>query len=113
MFKIRAALAAAALLCASSISDATPLAFTQTAVTCGTSSTTLLAAGSAAFFVRVHLPSNAANPVWINWSGAAATESQPSEDVQPGGTVPWVQFQPSQAISCVATAATSIVIEYR
>jgi hypothetical protein len=84
MFKIRAALAVAALLCAPFNAHAQPLAFTQTAITCGTTSTTVLAAGAASFFVRVHLPSKAANPFFVNLSGSAATESQPSEDLAPG-----------------------------
>jgi hypothetical protein len=108
---IRAALAAAALSFAPSITNSQPLAFNQQTVTCGTSSTTVLAAGSVAFFVRVHVPGNSANGVFVNWAGAAATTSQ--EDIAPGGTVEWIIYSPSQAISCIASAATSIVVESR
>jgi hypothetical protein len=113
MFRFtRAALAAAALSFAP-FAHAQPLAFQQQAITCGTTSTTVLAAGAASFFVRIHVPSNAANGIFVNWAGAAATTSQPSEDIAPGGTVAWIQFAPSQAISCIASAATAVVVESR
>jgi hypothetical protein len=108
---IRAALAVAALLCAPFAAHAQPLAFNQTTAVCGTSSTTLLAAGSAAFFIRIHVPGNAANGVFVNWSGAAATTS--NEDIAAGQSVSWIIYSPSAAISCIASAATSIVVESR
>ena len=92
-------------------------AITQTTVTCGSSSTAVLSANTAAAFIVVHVPTGASNPVWFNFAGAAAVAAPPSEDVAAGGTKLWSAastFLPTAAISCiVSTGSQAITVEYK
>jgi hypothetical protein len=89
---------------------------TQSSVSCGTGSTTLLAAGTARAFLRVVVPNAAANSVWFNWSGAAAVAAPPSDEIKAGGTIVWEYasgFIPTGLITCIASAATTVTIVYK
>src|SRR5271165_947278 len=89
---------------------------TQTAVTCGTSSSTVLAAASAATSESFHLAASAANPVWLNFAGAAATTAAPTFDLQPGQTIVYTAvggLLPTSAVTCIATASTAVTEIYK
>jgi hypothetical protein len=86
------------------------------AVTVGTGSGVLLAAGAAAKFITVSVPATAANGVWVNWAAGAATMAPPSEYLAPGAVRSWYAFAgylPTQAINAIATASTSITVVYK
>lgn len=90
---------------------------TQVTVTVGTASTLLLAAGTATSFIKVSVPLASANLVWINWTGVPAVTASPSEDLSPGTKVVWSStgggFLPTSNITCIASAATPITLEYK
>lgn len=89
---------------------------TQTSVTCGTSSTTLLTASSASAFITVKVPAAASVPVWFNWTGSAAVAAPPSQDVPVGGEIVWSTasgFLPTSAVTCLATSATTVSLLYK
>jgi hypothetical protein len=90
---------------------------TQTSVSCGNTSTTLLAAAAASKFISVKVPSTAANIVWFNWTGAAAVTAAPSEDIGIGQKVTWTAgqdgFLPTAQINCIASSATTVTVEYQ
>lgn len=107
-----------AFLCAPAVAQVPPIGpgVKQISVSCGTSSTTLLAAGSAQSFVRVHVPTGATASVWVRWDGATATAAAPAEDIPAGGTVAWYgqsQFLPTSLMTCIASSAQTVVVEYR
>jgi hypothetical protein len=84
---------------------------TQTTGTCGTTSGTILAAASATTSETFHLASTAANPVWLNFAGATATQAAPNFDLQPGGSITFTAsggLLPTSAITCIASASTSV-----
>jgi hypothetical protein len=88
---------------------------TQIAVTCGTSSTLALAAGTVTKFLRVTVPSSAAGDVFFNWAGATATASPPSDPVAKGTTTTWspaLGYLPTSAVNCIAAASTAVTITY-
>lgn len=77
-------------------------------VACGTSSTTLLTAGSATAFIAVKLPATAAGPVWFNWAGTAAVAAAPSVDVSAGAEIVWSSangFLPTAQVNCIASGS--------
>lgn len=88
---------------------------TQTSVSCGTSSTTLLAASTATTFVTVKVPAGSTVPVWVNWAGSAAVAAAPSLDIPSGGSVSWsaVNYVPTSQINCLATTATTVTLIYK
>ena len=96
------------------VSSGTP---TETSVTCGTTSTTLLAASTATQFITYQIPPTAANAVWFNVAGAAATTASPSEGYNPGGQKTWSRGQdgylPTSQINCIATASTVVTLTYK
>jgi hypothetical protein len=89
----------------------------QVSVTCGASSTALLAASTATVFLKVHVPATAANIVWINWAGVAAVAAAPSESISPGGSVNWTNgpagYLPTSAVYCIAAASVTVTVEYK
>jgi hypothetical protein len=88
----------------------------QITVSCGTGSTTLLAAGAATRFVFVKVPSTATGPVWVNWTGVAAVVTPPSQDIGPGVSMTWsptTGFLPTSAINCIAGAASQVTVIYK
>ena len=92
-------------------------AITQTSVSCGNTTTTLLAASTATKFISVKVPSNAANIVWFNWAGVSAVTAPPSEDVGIGAKITWTAgqdgFLPTSQINCIASSATTVTLEYQ
>lgn len=89
---------------------------TQASVTCGTGSTTLLAAGAAAQFLTIKVPSTAANPVWFRFDGSAATTSSPSLDLTAGQSMTWGTasgFLPTALDTCIASAPTVVTLIYK
>jgi len=89
---------------------------TQTSVSCTTSSSTILAANSATQSESFHLAATAANAVWLNFAGATAVQAAPSFDLQPGQTITWSVsggLLPVSAITCIASASTSVTEMYK
>lgn len=90
---------------------------TQTSISCGTSSTTVLAANAAASFVIIRNPTTATITVWINVAGAAATAAAPSIDLAPGSEADFSagndSFLPTSAINCIATTASTLTVVYK
>ena len=89
---------------------------TQTNVSCTTSSSTILAANSATQSESFHLAATAANAVWLNFAGATAVQAAPSFDLQPGQTITWSVsggLLPVSAITCIASASTSVTEMYK
>lgn len=90
---------------------------TQTSVSCGTSSTSLLAASTATKFISIRNPTTATVTVWINIAGAAATSAAPSIDLPPGGEADYFasenSFLPTSAITCIAASAQTVTLVYK
>jgi len=86
---------------------------TQTSVSCGTGSTTLLAAAAATQFILIKVPSTATVPVWFNFAGAAAVAAAPSVDLSHDASINWTSFVPTAQINCLATSATTVTIVYK
>lgn len=85
---------------------------TQTTITCGTGSTTLLAASAATAFISVQVPPGAASPVWFNFAGTSAVTAPPSLQVPIGGQINWstaTGFLPTSQATCVASGSPVIV----
>ena len=98
-----------------SVNSGTP---TQTTATCGTSSGTLLAASSASSFASFNLALTAANPVFLNFAGGTASTSTSGSSfaLQPGQTVSWslaAGYLPTSAVTCIASASTTVVEVYK
>lgn len=90
---------------------------TQTSVSCGTSTTTLLAAGAATIFLSISSPTSNTNRVWINVAGVAAVAAAPSRDLPPGFEAYFSSsnesFLPTSQINCIAeTGATTLTLIY-
>lgn len=83
------------------------------ATTCGTSSSTVLAAGAASYYVTIRNPSTNTTTVWVNPTGAAATLAPPSRDLVPGTELDYSLngFLPTSAITCIASSSTAIIVE--
>ena len=86
---------------------------TQATVSCGTGSTTLLAAAAASQFILIKVPAAASVPVWFNFAGAAAAAASPSVDLAAGASISWTAFVPTAQINCLATSATSVTVVYK
>lgn len=88
---------------------------TQTNVTVGTGSTTVLAASTAANFIKFCVASSAANGVWVRWDGGTATAAAPSEYMPPGQCDTWVKstgFLPSSQINAIGSASVATTLIY-
>lgn len=89
-----------------------PGTLTQTSATCGTSSGTILAASTALSSETFQLPYNAANGVWLNFTGGTATQALPSIYIGPGGsysvtlTIAGIPSPP--AVTCIAATSTAV-----
>ena len=86
----------------------------ETSVSCGTGSTTLLAASTATQFIMVKVPQGG-NTVWINFAGSAAVQAAPSVDLTGGASIIWgaTTYLPTAQINCIASAATSVTLMYK
>ena len=85
----------------------------QTAVSVGVTSTTVLTAAGATSFVKLCLAQSAANGIWVNWAGAAAVAAAPSEYMGPGQCDTWVKstgYLPTSQINAIASAAVSVTL---
>ena len=85
----------------------------QTAVSVGVTSTTVLAAAGATSFLKLCLAQSAANGIWVNWAGAAAVAAAPSEYMAPGQCDTWVKstgYLPTSQINAIASAAVSVTL---
>lgn len=86
-------------------------ALTQATGTCTTTSSTIVSANSATSSMAFFLPSTAANVVWLNFNGVAATAALPNYPLMPGASITFTIAQgllPTSAVTCIATAATSV-----
>ena len=86
---------------------------TQSSVTCGASSGSLLAAGAASKFIVVATPTTGG--IWVNWTGAAAVTAPPSEHVVSGAVKVWSPVVPQSAATCISDNGSSVTVtmEYR
>ena len=86
---------------------------TQSAITCGATSGTLLPANAASKFIVVATPSTGG--IWINWTGAAAVTAPPSEHVVSGAVKVWSPVVPQSAATCISDTGGSVTVtvEYR
>ena len=85
----------------------------QTAVSVGITSTTVLAAAGATSFVKLCLAQSAANGIWVNWAGAAAVAAAPAEFMSPGQCDTWVKstgYLPTSQINAIASSAVSVTL---
>lgn len=90
---------------------------TQTSISCGTSSTTLLAASTATVFVSIRNPTTSTQTVWINITGAAAVAAAPSIDLAPGSEADYFMgensFLPTALLTCIASTASTVTLVYK
>jgi hypothetical protein len=99
-----------------SVTTATPPAtwagaLTQTTGSCTTSSSTIITANAATTSMTLFLPSTAANGVWVEFNGVAATAALPSFNLLPGASITFTLaggLLPTSAVTCIATATTSV-----
>ena len=85
----------------------------QTAVSVGVTSTTVLAAAGATSFLKLCLAQSAANGIWVNWAGAAAVAAAPAEYMAPGQCDTWVKssgYLPTSQLNAIASAAVSVTL---
>jgi len=87
---------------------------TETSVSCGTSSTTLLAANAATKFILIKIPASAANAVWFSYATTAVT-APPSFDMAAGSAISWSTsgFLPTGTITCIGTGAVTVTVVYQ
>lgn len=88
---------------------------TQTSVSVGTSSALLLAASAATSFLKVSVPLNAANGIWVRWDNGVATQAPAAEYIAPGASASWVKstgFLPTSQINAIASAAVAVTLIY-
>lgn len=88
---------------------------TQSSISVGTGSTTVLAASTATSFIKLCVALGAANGIWVRWDGAAATAATPAEYIPPGQCDSWVKstgFLPTSQINAIGTAAVSASLIY-
>jgi len=86
---------------------------TMTSVSVGTSSAQLVAAAAFANFLKVCVPSTAANGIWVRWDGGTATQASPAEYMPPGQCDSWVKstgFLPTGTINAIASAAVAVSV---
>lgn len=85
---------------------------TETSISCGTSSTTLLAASTATTFILIQSPNG---DVWVDFSGNTAVLLPPSIKVSAGGSFLWspTTFLPTTQINCKAASATTVTLMYK
>lgn len=91
---------------------------TQTNISCGTSSTTVLAANTATQFISIRNPTTSTNTIYLNLSGSAATTAVPSIDLPPGAEADYFAFPgsflPTTQINCISGGtASSVVLIYK
>lgn len=91
---------------------------TETSVSCGATTTTLLAAATATKFISVRNPTIAAFTIWINIVGASATVAVPSIDLAPGSEVDFFasenSFLPTAQLNCISSGtASSVTLVYK
>lgn len=92
---------------------------TQTSISCGTSSTTLLAASAATWFIAIRNPTTATTTVWINIAGASAVAGAPSIDLPPGGEAEFTlsenSYLPTSQINCISggAGASTLTLFYK
>lgn len=82
----------------------------------GTSSTTIMTSSTVTSVLKVCVPVNAANGIWVNWAGGTATAAAPNEYMPPGQCDSWSLiggFLPTNAITAIATATTNIGVYYK
>lgn len=92
-------------------------AVTQTSISCGTTSTTLLAALAASNFIFVSVPTTATQAVWFRWDGGSASAATPSEQLGAGGSKTWIKqsgFLPTGQANCASggSSAQTVTLEY-
>ena len=90
-------------------------ALTQASVTVGTTSTAVLAASTAANFIKLCVAQSAASGVWVRWDGGAATQAAPAEYMPPGQCDTWVKstgFLPTSAINAIAPSSVAVSLIY-
>lgn len=84
---------------------------TFASVSCATSSTTLLAAGTALNYLMIRNPVTATAVVWIRYDGSAATAAAPSIDLPPGaewdGFASGTSFLSSAQFNCISGGASA------
>lgn len=84
---------------------------TFVSVSCLTTSTTFLAAGTATMFLSIRNPTTALTTVWIRFDGSAATAAAPSIDLPPGAE--WTGFAygtswlPTSQFNCISGGAAA------
>jgi len=81
---------------------------TQATVTCGNTSTQLLAASAAGSFIRVSVPPGGST-VWFNWAGAAAVAATPSDPITAGNAIWWTTYVPTSVINCIVASGSQAV----
>lgn len=92
---------------------------TQTSVSCGTGSTTLLAASTATLFLAIRNPTTATATVWVNIAGSAAVAAAPSIDLAPGGEADFSasenSYLPTAQINCISggAGASTLTLLYK
>lgn len=92
---------------------------TFTTVSCATTSTTLLAAGTATMYLSIRNPVTATATVWIRFDGTAAAASSPSVDLPPGaewdGFAFGTSFLSTAQFNCISggASASSLSLNYK
>ena len=88
---------------------------TQAAVTVGTSSALLLAASAATSFIKIAVPTTAANGIWVRYDNGTAAQAAPSDYIAPGQSVVWIKtagFLPTSQINAIASASVAVTVIY-
>lgn len=93
-------------------------AVTQTSISCGATTTTLLAGGTATQFIDIRNPTTSSMTIWINVTNTAAVAAAPSLDIPPGGDAYFaaegISYLPSQTINCISSGtASSVTLVYK
>ncbi len=88
---------------------------TQTSVSCGTTSGTLLAAGAAGFWIHLENSPANANSVFLNDAGAPAVVGVGGIEIDPGQSKDYFAsvFLPTAQINCIAAATTQLTVVYK
>jgi len=87
----------------------------QPSTTVGTTSGALTFSPAPTAFIKLCVPSSASNGIWVNWAGAAATASAPSEYMPPGQCDSWIKstrFLPTGTINAIASASVGVSLIY-
>ncbi len=91
----------------------TPIA---TTITCGTTSTTLLAASAASHDVLIQNPSAAVSKVWISFTAAAAVAGTPDYELDPGAGINLPlggDLWNGATLTCIALSSQAVSVTYR